>query len=148
DDILRLMRNPLLRSTGVISALFYEYVIVTESDSDRAFYQEINERLLNLDTSRGIPNCLFLNAQNKQTIQTIVRPLRALGIPAAAIVDIDVLKEGGSVWAGFLDAASVPEISRQALATSRASLKTRFDSLGRNMKREGGIEILDQSDRE
>lgn len=39
DKILRLMRHPLLRSTGVLEGLFYESVIVTESDSDRAFYQ-------------------------------------------------------------------------------------------------------------
>lgn len=39
DDILELMRNPLLRSTGVLSGLFYEFVVVTESDADRAFYQ-------------------------------------------------------------------------------------------------------------
>src|SRR5207248_10030214 len=91
DDLLKLMRNPLLRSTGVLNGLFYEFVVVTESDSDRAFYQEINERLLRFNPELGIPNCLFLNAQNKQTVRSIIRPLRELGIPAAGIVDIDVL---------------------------------------------------------
>lgn len=61
-EILKLMRNPLLRSTGVLSGLFYEFVIVTESDADRAFYQEINERLLRFKPEWGIPNCLFINA--------------------------------------------------------------------------------------
>jgi hypothetical protein len=74
DDIVRLMRNPLLRSTGVLGALFYEFVVVTESDADRAFYQEINERLLRLGGTNGIPNCLFLNAQNKQTVHHIIVP--------------------------------------------------------------------------
>ena len=46
EQLLKLMRNPLLRSTGVLQGLFYEYVIVTEADSDRVFYQEINDRLL------------------------------------------------------------------------------------------------------
>lgn len=46
QKLLKLMRNPLLRSTGVIDGLFYEAVIVTESDADRAFYQEVNDRLL------------------------------------------------------------------------------------------------------
>jgi hypothetical protein len=49
------------------------------------------------------PNCLFLHAQNKQTVKTIIKPLRKLGIPVAGIVDIDILKEGGVVWSGFLD---------------------------------------------
>lgn len=80
-EILELMRNPLLRSTNVLSGLFYEFVVVTESDADRAFYQEINERLLRFKPDWGVPNCLFINAQNKQTVPTIVRPLRKFGNP-------------------------------------------------------------------
>ncbi len=90
EKISRLMRHPLLRSVGTLNGLFYEYVVVAESDSDRAFYQEINERLLALSSERGIPNCLFLNAQNKQTVHEIMKPLREMGIPCAGIVDIDI----------------------------------------------------------
>lgn len=148
DEILQLMRNPLLRSTGVLRGLFYESVVVTESDTDRAFYQEVNERLLRFVPGAGIPNCLFLNAQNKQTVQTIIQPLRALGIPAAAIVDVDVLKDGGCVWSGFLEGGFVPEIERQALATSRAAVRSKFDATGKDMKREGGLDVLANGDRE
>jgi len=45
ENILRLMRNTLLRSAKILDGLFNDYVIVTEADADRAFYQEINERL-------------------------------------------------------------------------------------------------------
>lgn len=147
-DILKLMRNPLLRSTGVLSGLFYEFVIVTESDADRAFYQEINERLLRFKPEWGIPNCLFINAQNKQTVHTIVRPLRELGIPAAGIVDIDVLKEGGAVWSSLLSGAFIPLISHHALASLRTSVKQAMDTSGRDMKREGGTAILAADERE
>lgn len=148
-DILRLMRNPLLRSTGVLSALFYEFVVVTESDADRAFYQEINERLFRYKPEWGIPNCLFLNAQNKQTVRTIIRPLRNLGIPAAAIVDIDVLKEGGTVWTDFLSSGFIPELEQQPLGQHRAAVKKKFDSdPSKNMKRDGGIDVLAPTDRE
>lgn len=147
-DILRLMRNPLLRSTGVLSGLFYEFVVVTEADADRAFYQEVNERLQRYKPEYGIPNCLFINAQNKQTVQTIIRPLRSLGIPAAGIVDIDVLKEGGAVWTSFLESAFVPDIERTSLATTRAGIKQRFDQIGRDMKREGGVQLLEAGDQE
>jgi hypothetical protein len=58
----------------------------------------INDRLLKYADGKGIPNCLFLHAQNKQTVKTIIKPLRKLGIPVAGIVDIDILKEGGVVW--------------------------------------------------
>ena len=148
EDILKLMRNPLLRSTGVLSGLFYEFVIVTESDADRAFYQEINDRLLKNGDQRGIPNCLFLHAQNKQTVKTIIKPLRELGIPVAGVVDIDVIKEGGVVWSSFLDSGSIPELEREPLANLRQALKRKFDESGKNMKRDGGIHILTGDDRE
>jgi hypothetical protein len=142
------MRNPLLRSTGVLSGLFYEFVVVTESDADRAFYQEINERLLRFKPDWGIPNCLFINAQNKQTVQTIIRPLRQLGIPAVGIVDIDVLKEGGTVWANLLSSANIPEITLNSLATFRQAVKQAMDKSGKDMKRDGGLAILESSERE
>lgn len=148
DDLLSLMRNPLLRSTGVLSALFYEFVVVTESDADRAFYQEINERLLKSGSNMGIANCLFLNAQNKQTVQTILQPLRHLGIPAVGIVDLDVLKDGGKTWTDFLDGGCIPALEHQSLGTLRASLKDRMTATGKNMKRDGGIDILVGQERE
>ncbi|WP_210413345.1 ATP-dependent nuclease [Leptospira stimsonii] len=147
EKIVNLMRNPLLRSTGVMSALFYEYVIVTESDADRAFYQEINERLLRFESGRGIPNCLFLNAQNKQTIKTNVKPLRELGIPAAGIVDIDIIKDGGSVWMEFLECGSLPTIEKQSLATTRGNLKSKIgDNIDEVKKR--GIDVFNPNTKE
>jgi len=147
EDILRLMRNPLLRSTGVLNGLFYEFVVVTESDADRAFYQEINERLLTFKPEWGIPNCLFINAQNKQTVHVIAKPLRELGIPTACVVDVDVLKEGGSVWTDFLGGAFVPAISHQPLGQQRALINAAIVKTGKDMKRDGGIELLSVHDK-
>jgi hypothetical protein len=41
----------------------------------------------------------------------------------AGIVDIDILKEGGVVWSGFLDSGSIPEIEKDFLANMRGALK-------------------------
>ncbi len=146
NEILKLMRNPLLRSTNVLSGLFYESVLVTESDSDRAFYQEINERLLRFNPERGIQNALFINAQNKQTVSTIIKPLRDLGIPAMGIVDVDVLKDGGMVFTNLLNSISIPQISHSGLAAIRLSIKTKCEASGLDMKRNGGVSILDVND--
>ncbi|CAN1210476.1 AAA+ ATPase domain-containing protein [Tumidithrix helvetica PCC 7403] len=146
-DILRLMRNPLLRSTGVLGGLFYEFVVVTESDSDRAFYQEINERLLSHKPELGIPNCLFLNAQNKQTVHIIIKPLRELGIPAVGIVDVDILKDGGQEWTKFLKGGFIPELEHQSLGGLRSAVNQKIKDTGLDMKK-GGIDILSGSDKE
>ncbi|MCX5616854.1 ATP-binding protein [Bombella sp. TMW 2.2559] len=142
--ISHLMKNPLLRSTGVMAGLFYESVIVTEADSDRAFYQEINERLL--EAGRGIPNCLFLNAQNKQTIPEILAPLREIGIPAAAICDIDFFKCGNDELNKFLKSANIPEPKKKSLREERADINERLKKSEKEYKSKGGISILKGDD--
>lgn len=145
EKVLKLMRNPLLRSTGILNGLFYEYVVVTEADSDRAFYEEINERLL--AEGRGIANCLFLNARNKQTIYEIIKPLREMGIPCAAIVDIDIVKEGGVVWSNFLAASNMPSATIASTAVARPLIKNALDATGIAYKTNGGINVLSTTEK-
>ncbi|WP_226646176.1 ATP-dependent nuclease [Mesobacillus subterraneus] len=142
SDLNTLMKDPLLRSTKVLDSLFHDSVIITESDADRAFYQEINERLLYFSNT-GLSSALFLNAQNKQTIYRILGPLRKLGIKASAIVDIDIIKEGGQVWANLLRAANVPLTLIEPLNLLRNNVNQYFKNTGKNMKREGGIDLLE-----
>jgi len=143
EQLTPLMRNPLLRSIGVLNALFYNFVVVTEADADRAFYQEVNERLLAAGDSRGIEGCLFLNAQNKQTVWDIVKPLRELGIPSVGVVDIDILKEGGAVWKKPMNGAFFPEVKHAPLGAERQAFLEIFKATGKDMKTHGGVALLD-----
>lgn len=59
-ELKNLIRDPLLRSTDALSGLFHRGVIVGESDHDRAFYEEINRRLVDVD--RGTADTFFTNA--------------------------------------------------------------------------------------
>jgi ABC-type lipoprotein export system ATPase subunit len=94
EDLQQMMQDPLLRSTGTLSALFHEGAIVCEGDSDRAFYQEINERLLaQPENKEGAADCLFINAHGKQSIHRVVGLLRKMGVPAAAVIDLDILSD-------------------------------------------------------
>jgi len=139
-----LMRNPLLRSVGAVEALFYDFVVVTEADADRAFYDEINHRLLMVGDPRGISNCLFLRAQNKQTVPDIIKPLRALGIPAAGIIDIDVYEEGGKVWANLVESAGMDSTTADGSAIVRSKVKAFFDaSADQPPKKHGGVAVLE-----
>jgi energy-coupling factor transporter ATP-binding protein EcfA2 len=108
DKLDVMMKDPLLRSTGVLGALFHEGAIICEADADRVFYAEINERLL-AARQGGADGCLFLNAQNKQTVRRIVRPLREMGIPAVAVVDLDILK-GREDFRDLLKSTFVPQV--------------------------------------
>ncbi|HAT2049516.1 TPA: ATP-binding protein [Legionella pneumophila] len=142
DKISYLFKNPLLRSTGVLQALFHQSVIVTEADADRAFYNEINKRLLYDGNGKGISEGLFLNAQNKQTIWTIIEPLRQMGIPTVGIVDIDFIKDGGSEFSKALNAVGVPLGLQGSFSGLRKTVRDFLDKTGKDMKRDGGIYLL------
>lgn len=149
ETLRRLMRNPLLRSVGAMEALFYDYVIVTEADADRAFYEEINQRLALAGDPRAIPNCLFLRAQNKHTVSTIVKPLRALGIPCAGIVDVDVYEEGGKVWSQLVESAGMDAATADGSAIVRSRVKGYFEALGTpKPKVRGGVNLLSGAERQ
>ena len=63
-----MMRDPLLRSTRGLGALFHEGAVVCEADADRVFYAEVKERLL-AHRAGGADGVVFLNAQNNQTVR-------------------------------------------------------------------------------
>ena len=71
-----------------------------------------------------------------------------MGIPAAGIVDIDVFKEGGSVWSDFVGSGFIPEIERQSLGQMRGQIKQKFDDSGKDMNKDGGVAILLANDKE
>ncbi len=141
-DLKTLMQDPLLRSVGVLEGLFFDNVVIGEANADRAFYQEVNERLLAQSDSRGVPRTLFLNADNKQTIPRIVEPLRKLGIPSAGVVDIDVLKDGGVEFTRHLNAIGIPVGEHNAYASRRLAVLQALQNTQKDYKREGGIALL------
>jgi len=63
-------------------------------------------------------------------------------------VDIDVIKDGGVVWTSVMNGAFVPDLEQQSTAVMRSAAKAAFDATGGDMKRDGGIDLLNASDRE
>jgi len=146
DSLNIIMRDPLMRSTGILAALFHKGAVVCEADSDRAFYQEINERLLHFKED-GFKDSIFLNAQNKQTVYKIASPLRKMGIPAAVIVDLDILKGGGD-FKNLLKGCCVPDQTAEGWAATRAKIyNNSYKAQGLDPKRVG-LSKIDESARE
>lgn len=153
DELRTFMTDPILRSANVLSGLFAKSVVVTEADTDRSFYEEVNTRILSKNDPRSIKDARFLNAQNKQTVARIVRLLRRMGIPTAGIVDLDVLSEGGKNWSNHVEAIKIPDLLRPSLETARKAV---FDQLAhvstdgdkKDYKIRGGITLLESSQKE
>jgi len=146
-DLKEMMRDPLLRSTKTLEGLFHNAVIISESDTDRAFYDEINRRL---QPSRGIGQALFINGQNKQTVHRILNPLRKIGVPAVGIVDLDMIKEKGTNWVNLLSAAGIPTEEQVILEKLRSDIANEFETLpllsgGHEQMKKIGIDALNEN---
>lgn len=136
-QVAELTRNPLLRSAEALRALFAEAAVVCESDSDRAFYDEINRRLMEEPDRMGTPDTIFLNAQNWQTTPVIAKPLRQAGVPAAVVVDLDAVIHGEH-WPAFWGMAGLDAEAKDRLGTIRATAAMRLRALGRGGERPDG----------
>jgi hypothetical protein len=157
QSLAEAIRDPLLRSTELFKALFYEAVIVTEGHSDRVVYEEINQRLLASDPKRGINDAQFISTHGIVSIPDVVKYLRKMGILAIAVVDLDVIivNPGDKHWTELLDCCRIPKVKRQALEATRAYLykcfTTKYSSqttkeLRLTIKQQG-INGLDPSDK-
>ena len=83
--------DTLARFSRVFDGIFFEHVVVCESDADCMFYQSI----LNLPIISGDrrPDVLFVHTAGKHRMAKLASTLRALDVPVSIIADIDVLSE-------------------------------------------------------
>ena len=116
--IRELTRKPKYRSVGMLSALFANHVVVTEGDSDKALYEEVHVRMATHDLGKSAANTVFLNARTKDLVGDIILPLREMGIPAAGVLDLDILKKN---YTKLLATAGIPATRRDELSVSRTS---------------------------
>ena len=138
-DLRTITTDPLLKSIGVTSALFYQEAVVCEADSDRAFYAEIASRL---SDKKGFRHAAFLNGYGKHTMPRIVEALRSLGIPTVGVMDLDWIKEDGAVVENYMSGFGVPEGMKDAFRSARRAVRSSLEAIDENYKRNGGVNLL------
>jgi ABC-type cobalamin/Fe3+-siderophores transport system ATPase subunit len=142
NRLQEMMQDPILRSTDVLSALFHQGAVVCEGDVDRAFYEEVDLRMRREEEEEK--DTVFLNAIGKDTIGDIVAPLREMGVPAAAVVDLDIVKQGSLTR--LMRAAGASDRLVQNLGDRKKKVKNAFDEVGADPKE--GVGVLQPEDRE
>ncbi len=143
-ELKKIMNDPVSRSANVLSGLFCDGVIVTEADGDRAFYQEINERLKYFSDDRAIEGVIFINGNGKNSLSKLASPLKAMGVPVAVIFDIDLLNED---WKTATKFSGIPVSSVSLFSQRRADIWKKMAAMGGKPKTEGGIHLLDESNK-
>lgn len=129
-EVAQLSRDPLLRSSNSLQALFARSAVVCEADSDRAFYAEINRRLERADDRSGALDTTFLNAQNWQTTWRVAAPLRNAGVPVAVILDLETLASN-EAWSDLVAMTGASPDLRDELFSARVAARDAISDLGR-----------------
>jgi hypothetical protein len=94
EAVSTILRTPLLRYSNIISGLFHDKVVLCESEGDCQFYAAT------FDVVRGNnphDNTVFLHVNGKPRLADAAAKLRQCGIPVAAIADLDLLDNSGTV---------------------------------------------------
>ncbi len=86
EVLKKIADDPVLSSVRVLDGLFYNSVVIVESDGDLVVYR----RVLELIDASGTVH--FVNSYAKQVSSKLAEPFNALGVPCAIIVDFDILR--------------------------------------------------------
>ena len=83
--------DTLARYSGVFEGIFYQHVVICESDADCLFYSSILNS--NAVSEEQRPDVLFVHASGKHRMAKLAETLRELDVPVSVIADIDLLNE-------------------------------------------------------
>lgn len=86
DGLKSITGDPVLKSARVLDGLFYNGVVVTESDGDVALYRAV------LDDMDKALSVTFINSYSKHSSTQVAKPFHAMDVPCALIVDFDGLR--------------------------------------------------------
>ncbi|WP_445147251.1 ATP-dependent nuclease [Dyella sp. Tek66A03] len=84
-------KDTLAQYSGVFNGIFYQHVIICESDADCLFYSSLlNTKCISGDRRADV---LFIHASGKHRMAQLAETLRELDVPVSVIADIDLLRE-------------------------------------------------------
>ena len=88
--LAEMWKDPLLRASNLLDALFHRLAVVCEGDVDCRFYNAILEQMSE-GVGRPRPEVLFTHTGGKDRIPVAVNALRAIEVPTIVIADLDIL---------------------------------------------------------
>jgi energy-coupling factor transporter ATP-binding protein EcfA2 len=91
DKTAAIAKDTLARYSRVFDGIFYEHVVICESDADCLFYSSVlNTKCISGDQRADV---LFIHTAGKHRMVQLAETLRDLDVPVSVIADIDLLRE-------------------------------------------------------
>jgi ABC-type transporter Mla maintaining outer membrane lipid asymmetry ATPase subunit MlaF len=92
ERVKELWSDPSFRYSNLLDGLFHKGVVVCEADGDATLYAAALDAELE-EAGEPTSDLLFTQCGGKHKMPTAIDALRPMGVPVAAILDIDVLRE-------------------------------------------------------
>jgi len=98
ESIREVWSDPALRYSAILDGAFHEKVVICEAEGDCRFYGAVADALRDEDEHAYARDIMFAQSGGKGGIPKLVKALRSLDVPVAAVVDFDVLLAPGQLW--------------------------------------------------
>jgi hypothetical protein len=87
-------KDTLARYSRVFDGIFYQHVVICESDADCLFYSSLlHTKAISGDRRADV---LFIHTAGKHRMAQLAETLRHLDVPVSVVADIDLLREEGA----------------------------------------------------
>lgn len=97
DAVREVWADPVLRYSDILDGAFHEKVVICEAEGDCRFYGAVADSLRDEDDHPYARDVMFAQSGGKGGIPKLVKALKALDVPVAAVVDFDALCSTGQL---------------------------------------------------
>lgn len=143
DQFMTVWNDPLLKYSNIMSSLFYDSVVLCESDSDCKMYSIVLEYIKKQEGK--YPGTLFIHCGGKQRMAIIAKALMALGIFVKIVPDIDIL-HNESEFKDLVESVNIEwDLIKRYYSTIKSDVESKSVGLNRVDTKNKLIEMLDSS---
>ncbi len=146
DDISRIWKDTLLRQSNVLQGLFYDAVVICESDSDCQFYSSILAFSKEQQAKRD--NTFFVYSSTKSRLKVIVEALRPLNVEFRVIADLDLLRNKNDVKTLLEACGGNWELLKDDFSSFSNALKDEKNTISKEDLKRLFIESIDNDGKE
>lgn len=146
DDISKIWKDTLLRQSNVLQGLFYDAVVICESDSDCQFYSAI--LTYNKEQKSKRDNTFFVYGSTKSRLKVIVEALRPLNVEFRVIADLDLLREKNDLKPLFEACGGKWEDLRDDFVSFSEALRDENNTISKEDLKQLIIETIDADGKE
>lgn len=97
EQVRTVWDDPVLRYSNILDGAFHEKVIICEAEGDCRFYGAVADSLRDHDDHPYIRDIMFAQSGGKGGIPKLIKALKSLEVPVAAVVDFDSLCSTGQL---------------------------------------------------